>query len=186
MDSDLWKQIEELYEAALRLEATDRETFLSLAWAGDAALREKLDALIAAAEQADSFLEEPAVGLSLTLLGLQPMSLIGQTVDRYTLLELIGSGGMGVVYLAHDPLLDRRIALKLLPISIAGDRHRVNRFMQEARADAAISHPNVAHVYEIGEDKGWHFITMEYVAGFTLRQKMKQGMLGTAQALDIA
>lgn len=186
MDSDLWKQIEELYEAALQLEAAARDAFLSRACAGNEGLREKLDALIAAAEQADSFLEESAVGLGLTVLGLQPVSLVGQTVDRYTLIELIGSGGMGVVYLAHDPVLDRRIALKLLPTSISGDRQLVHRFMQEARADAAISHPNVAHVYEIGEDNGWHFITMEYVAGLTLREKMKQGALSVPLALDIA
>lgn len=185
MNSDLWKQIEELYEAALRLEPADRQSYLSMACAGDDALREKLESLIAAAEQPDSFLEEPAVGLGLTLLGLQPDSLVGHTIDRYKLLRLIGSGGMGVVYLAHDPRLDRNIALKLLPISITGDQQRVDRFVQEARADAAISHPNVAHIYEIGEDQGWHFITMEYVAGHTLRHVMKGGRLGAAQALEI-
>jgi serine/threonine protein kinase/Tol biopolymer transport system component len=185
MNSDLWKQIEELYEAALRLEPADRQSYLSMACAGDDALREKLESLIAAAEQPDSFLEEPAVGLGLTILGLQPVSLVGHTIDRYKLLKLIGSGGMGVVYLAHDPRLDRNIALKLLPVSITGDQQRVDRFMREARADAAISHPNVAHVYEIGEDQGWHFITMEYVAGHTLRHVMKEGKLGAAQALEI-
>ncbi|HJQ31440.1 MAG TPA: protein kinase [Pyrinomonadaceae bacterium] len=186
MDSDLWKQIEELYEAALRLEPAERQSYLSIACSGDDALREKLESLIAAAEQPDSFLEEPAVGLGLTLLGLEPVSLVGHTIDRYKLVRLIGSGGMGVVYLAHDPRLDRNIALKLLPISITGDQQRVDRFVREARADAAISHPNVAHVYEIGEDQGWHFITMEYVAGNTLRQVMKGRRLGAAQALEIA
>jgi serine/threonine protein kinase/Tol biopolymer transport system component len=185
MDSELWKQIDELYEAALRLEPADRKSFLALACAGDAALQEKLESLIAASEQADSFLEEPALSLGLAVLGLQPMSLVGQTVDRYRLVELIGSGGMGVVYLAYDPRLHRNIALKLLPTSITGDRQHVNRFMQEARADAAISHPNVAHVYEIGEDKGWHFITMEYVAGSTLRDIMKRGVLDASEALEI-
>lgn len=186
MDSDRWKQIEELYEAVLRLDPAERESFLSLTCAGDEALREKLESLIAAAEQADSFLEEPAVGLSLTLLGLQPASLVGQSVDRYQLLKLIGSGGMGVVYLAHDPRLDRNIALKLLPTSITGDQQRVDRFLQEARAAVAISHQNVAHVYEIGEDQGQHFITMEYVAGHTLRHVMKEGAVDAAQALEIA
>lgn len=185
MDSDLWKQIEELYEAALRLDPPDRESFLSLACAGDEALREKLESLIAAAEQPDSFLEEPAVGLGLTLLGLQHVPLVGHTIDRYRLLKLLGSGGMGVVYLAHDPRLDRNIALKLLPASITGDQQRVDRFLQEARAAVAISHQNVAHVYEIGEDQDWHFITMEYVAGHTLRHVMKQGALGVAQVLEI-
>lgn len=185
MDSDLWKQIEELYEAALKLDPADRGAFLSMACAGDEGLREKLESLISAAEQPDSFLEEPALGLGLTLLGLQPASLVGQKIDRYKLLELIGSGGMGVVYLAHDPLLDRNIALKLLPASITADQQRVDRFLQEARAAVAISHQNVAHVYEIGEDEGWHFITMEYVAGRTLRHVMKEGGLGVAQALEI-
>ena len=92
---------------------------------------------------------------------------------------------MGEVYLAHDPRLNRRVALKLLPTGIADERERVRRFEQEARAASAIAHPNVAHIYEIGEADGRRYIAMEYVRGLTLRQALRRGPLGVCEALDI-
>src|SRR5438128_12153073 len=77
----------------------------------------------------------------------------------------VGEGGMGTVYLARDTQLDRLIAIKLLPAQIARDQQRLHRFLQEARAAAALSHPNIAHIYEIGEADGGYFIAMEYVEG---------------------
>jgi serine/threonine protein kinase/Tol biopolymer transport system component len=185
MDSDLWQQIEALYSSALELPASDRADFLAVACAGNDALRLEVLSLLSAGEHADSFLEEPAVSLGLSLLAGRE-SLAGQTVGRYKLLELLGRGGMGEVYLAHDYSLKRRIALKLLPPYIGGDRERVRRFEQEARAASAISHPNVAHVYEIGGEDDRRYIAMEYVRGRTLREVLKQGPLEVRAALDVA
>jgi len=96
----------------------------------------------------------------------------GTKIGRYEVLSQLGKGGMGEVYLAKDTKLDRNIALKILPAELAVNRERMLRFVQEAKAAAALNHPNVAHVYEIGEHDGLNFIAMEYVEGKTLREKI--------------
>jgi serine/threonine protein kinase/Tol biopolymer transport system component len=96
----------------------------------------------------------------------------GSKFGRYEILSQLGKGGMGEVYLAKDTKLDRRVALKILPAELAASRERMLRFVQEAKAAAALNHPNVAHVYEVGEHEGLNFIAMEYVDGKTLRQKI--------------
>jgi serine/threonine protein kinase/tetratricopeptide (TPR) repeat protein len=91
---------------------------------------------------------------------------------HYRLVAKIGSGGMGEVYLAQDTRLDRKVALKILPAELAGNQERMRRFTQEAKAAAALNHPNIAHVYEIGQSDGVNFIAMEFVDGQTLREKI--------------
>src|SRR5947207_15088367 len=112
----------------------------------------------------------------------------GSKLGRYEIRSKIGEGGMGEVYLARDTQLDRLVAVKILPAQIARDQQRLHRFLQEARAAAALSHPNIAHIYEIGEADGGYFIAMEYVEGLPLEQKIGgrpphgQGSLHIAQA----
>ena len=96
----------------------------------------------------------------------------GTKFGRYEILSRLGKGGMGEVYLAKDTKLDRNVALKILPAELASSRERMLRFVQEAKAAAALNHPNVAHVYEISEHDGLNFIAMEYVDGRTLREKI--------------
>ncbi len=79
---------------------------------------------------------------------------------------------MGEVYLAQDTKLDRKVALKILPADLASNRDRMERFVREAKAAAALSHPNIAQIFEIGEDNGTHFIAMEFIDGVTLREKI--------------
>ena len=94
----------------------------------------------------------------------------GTKLGRYEIRSQLGAGGMGEVYLAEDIQLRRRVAVKILPSKIASNRDRMRRFVQEAQAAAALNHPNIAHVYEIGEAGGVHFIAMEFVDGQTLRE----------------
>jgi serine/threonine protein kinase/tetratricopeptide (TPR) repeat protein len=96
----------------------------------------------------------------------------GTKLGRYEIRSKLGKGGMGEVYLAQDTELDRKVALKILPTELAANQDRMRRFVQEAKAAAALNHPNVAHVYEIGERDGLNFISMEYVDGKTLREKI--------------
>jgi eukaryotic-like serine/threonine-protein kinase len=96
----------------------------------------------------------------------------GTKLGRYEIISNIGAGGMGEVYLAEDTSLHRRVALKVLPVTLASDNDRMRRFKQEATAAASLNHPNIAHIYEIGEADGANFIAMEYVDGVTLRQKI--------------
>src|SRR5437867_11327660 len=94
----------------------------------------------------------------------------GTRLGRYEIRSQLGAGGMGEVYLAQDTKLDRKVALKTLPTEVASNRERMRRFVQEAKAAAALNHPNIAHIYEIGESDGAHFIAMEFVDGVTLRE----------------
>jgi len=110
----------------------------------------------------------------------------GTRFGRYEVRSQIGEGGMGEVYLALDTQLDRSIALKILTADVARDQQRLHRFLQEARAASALSHPNVAHIYEIGEAGGTHFIAMEYVEGQGLDKKISGQPLAVGDILDIA
>src|SRR5438128_4183465 len=94
----------------------------------------------------------------------------GTRLGRYEIRSKIGEGGMGEVYLGEDMQLRRRVALKILPVEVASNKDRMRRFTQEAQAAAALNHPHIAHIYEIGEADGLHFISMEFVDGLTLRQ----------------
>lgn len=186
MNSDRWHKIEELYYSALELDAGDRESFLEQQSLGDESLKDEVLSLLASADRQDSFMEEPAVPLALDVLRSERTGLVGETIARYRIVDVLGHGGMGEVYLAHDPSLNRKVALKILPATITDNRLRVLRFQQEARAASAIAHPNVAHIYEIGEAKGVHYITMEYVKGATLRELLKTKALDEAKALEVA
>src|SRR5215813_9870871 len=108
------------------------------------------------------------------------------TISHYRILSLIGSGGMGEVYLAEDVKLGRRLAVKLLLPQFANDEDRLRRFEQEARAASALNHPNIITIYEIGRERGVRFIAMEYIEGETLRQRLKKGKISEREAVEIA
>src|SRR2546427_143264 len=110
----------------------------------------------------------------------------GTKLGRYEIRSKIGEGGMGEVYLAQDTKLDRRVALKILPADVAGNRDRMERFVREAKSAAALNHPNIAHMYEIGESAGTHFIAMENIDGVTLREQMQQSPMSLAEVLEVA
>src|SRR5438552_16542731 len=97
---------------------------------------------------------------------------IGTKLGRYQIVAKLGAGGMGEVYLAQDTKLDRKVALKILPAEVASNRERMERFIREARSAAALSHPNIAQIFEIGEHDSTRYIAMEYVEGVTLRDKI--------------
>src|SRR5881409_2136448 len=107
----------------------------------------------------------------------------GARLGRYEIRSQLGAGGMGEVYLAQDTKLDRKVALKILPGEVASDHERMRRFTQEAKAAAALNHPNIAHIYEIGESQGTHFIAMEFVDGVTLRAKIHRHQAPLAKLL---
>ena len=110
----------------------------------------------------------------------------GTKLGSYEVLEHLGSGGMGEVYLAHDPRLDRRVAIKVLPAHLAANVVARERLRREARAAAALDHPFICKIFEVGEDNGAVFIVMEYVRGETLSARMRAGRLPLSDALRIA
>src|SRR5216683_461842 len=98
----------------------------------------------------------------------------GTRLGRYEIRSSLGAGGMGEVYLAEDTRLHRKVALKILPAELAANRDRMERFVREAKSAAALNHPNIATIHEIGESDGVNFIAMEFIDGATLREKIHQ------------
>src|SRR5262250_3022809 len=103
------------------------------------------------------------------------MLVAGTKLGRYEIRSKLGAGGMGEVYLAEDTRLHRKVALKVLPADLASNRDRMRRFEQEATAAAALNHPNIATIHEIGDHDGTHFIAMEFIDGTTLGEVIHRG-----------
>jgi two-component system LytT family response regulator len=109
----------------------------------------------------------------------------GSGIAHYRVVSRLGEGGMGAVYLADDTRLGRRVALKILPANVAADPERMQRFLQEAKLASALTHPNVAYIYEIGEEHGLRFLAMEYVEGQPLSVQLARGPLTFAELLSV-
>jgi serine/threonine protein kinase len=107
-------------------------------------------------------------------------------ISHYRILEKIGAGGMGEVYLAEDLKLGRKVAIKILSEEYTTNRDRLHRFEQEASAASALNHPNILTIHEVGDDQGRHFIATEYIDGSTLRKKMSASHLEMREILDVA
>ena len=104
---------------------------------------------------------------------------------KYQILEVLGKGGMGIVYKAKDTKLDRIVALKFLPPELTKDHDVNERFIQEAKTAAALNHPNISVIHEIDEHEGQTFIAMEYIGGKSLKEKIKSGQLGVDEGVDL-
>lgn len=178
MNPERWQRIEQLYHAALERTADERAAFLEQASADDDGLRSEVEGLLAANEHAREFMATPALEQEAKELaaenhGANATVQAGQELSHYRILSRIGAGGMGEVFLARDTILERRVALKLLPAHFTQDADRLQRFVREAKAASALNHPNIITIYEIGQvslDRGQtHFIATEFIEGETLR-----------------
>jgi serine/threonine protein kinase/Tol biopolymer transport system component len=188
MKAEHWQKVEAVFHAARRLPVGERDAYLTGECGDDQPLRSEVESLLQAASgDDDTFLETPAFEVAARLTAQdQASSIIGQTLGPYKVLELLGAGGMGEVYLARDKRLGRKVALKLLPDYFTKDEDRLRRFQREARAASALNHPNILTVYEIGQMAGMHFIATEFIDGETLRARIMNGPLKASGVLDIA
>jgi len=177
MQAERWKQIEELYQAALAQPAEKRAVFLAQACPDDPQLRGEVQSLLD--QQADSFLESSPVS------AIQALS-AGAKLGNFEIVKLLGRGGMGEVWRARDARLKRDVAIKVLPAGLARDPDRIARFEREARAASALNHPNIVAIYDIGRDNGTYWIASELVSGETLRRMIERGPLPAPKAVEIA
>ncbi len=108
----------------------------------------------------------------------------GMKLGPYEIQSLLGAGGMGEVYRAHDSRLNRTVAIKVLPATFSADRDRLQRFAQEARAAAALNHPNILSIFDIGEEQGAPYVVSELLEGETLRERLRNGPLPIRRVVD--
>ncbi len=187
MTRERWNKIEHLYHAALERKEDQRAAYLKEACTGDDLLYREVQSLLAEADSADQFLERPAVELVAEMLvENQPPYLPGQQVGSYTILSLLGAGGMGVVYRARDPRLGRDVAIKVLPEAFARDAERIARFQREAKVLASLTHPNIATIHGFEDTGGTCALVMELAEGPTLADRIKSGPIPVMEALPIA
>jgi serine/threonine protein kinase len=187
MASQRWKQVEEIFHAALKLETEDRSAFLQQACAGDKTLLRDVENLLAQESDAASFLQTPAINVAANLMTDGVAELVGQTISHYKILRKLGAGGMGVVYEAEDLKLKRRVAIKFLPHDVLQNTVAIERFKREAHAASALNHPNILTIHELGEAEGHHFIAAELVDGKTVRERLKRdGNMKTNDVLRFA
>ena len=195
MDAELWKQVDEMLDAALELPPAEREAYVAAVCEGHDEVRREVLSLLSAQEQAGTFLAGSAMRAAAQALaresdGRGRVSLEGCEVGTYRIEKLLGAGGMGEVYLASEARLNRRVALKILPPEFVADAERVARFEREARTVSALNHPNLVTIYDLGSLDGLHYIAMEYVEGRTLRElalgrlKLKEILTVVSQAAE--
>ncbi|MGH7564507.1 MAG: protein kinase domain-containing protein, partial [Gemmatimonadota bacterium] len=184
-----WNQIEELFGALYEMPVEERQRALEAV--EDADLRAEVGTLLTTHQELISSDGDFLEGLDSARAGalLDRSRTPGQeppTIGRYRIVRRLARGGMGIVYLAHDPRLDRSVALKLLPPYLSADPAAVRRLGDEARAASALDHPHVETVYEIGETAdGRGFIAMAYYDGETLRERIGRGPMPVPEVIDL-
>jgi len=177
MDAARWRQVEQLYHAALEKDESDRAVFLEQACAGDEPLRGEVESLLGFAAGADDYLRA-AVGevASVAAGNSNAEAWVPQKLGRYQLLGKIGKGGMGVVYRAMDTAIGRTVAIKTILFSDAGGRASElrARMVRESQAGGRLSHPNIVAVHDVGQEGDASYIVMELVEGDTLDKVMRE------------
>ena len=184
MKKEKWQEISQIFHLASEKISAERAIYLDEACGGDAELRREIEMLLAAGDERDSFIDSPKVGL--TSLVNQPRLKASEKIGSFKIVKMLGAGGMGEVYLARDLRLNRQVALKILPPNSSIDPNANKRFLREAQSAAALEHPHICTIHEIGEENGFSYIVMQYVEGETLSEKIKSGKLRVQNALDIA
>ena len=186
MTPERFQQILKIYHAALECEPAQRSDVLDRRCGRDQDLRHEVEVLLAGGMQAEASLLSLAMKESVRrLTDENPRVMVGQTLDHYEVISLVGTGGMGEVYRARDINLGRDVAIKLLPEGLTSDAER-RRFEREARAASALNHPNILTIHEIEQVDEHRILVSEFIDGETLRERLGRGRLPVGEAIDIA
>jgi serine/threonine-protein kinase len=187
MNPERWQQISTVFHEALLLTANKRAVLLDEECADDLPLRTEIQSLLDSHKNAGDIFEQQAIDVTAKLLAnQQTQSLIGQQIKSFKIVSLIGTGGMGEVYLAEDTNLGRKVAIKVLSENLITTEEQLKRFQQEARSIAALNHPNIITIHEFGQHEGLFFIVTEYVKGETLRRILSTQTFTLNTILDVA
>jgi serine/threonine protein kinase/Tol biopolymer transport system component len=183
-----WQEVKKVLAGALEQAPGERDAYVDKACAGDVSLRQEVDSLLAQQKTAGSFLETPALEVAgkAQAEDRRQSSLVGQQLGSYKIVSLLGSGGMGEVYQAHDTKLGRDVAIKVLPPDVVHDADRLARFQREARMLASLNHPNIAMIYGLEQSGDVRYLVMELVAGQTLAERVSGGELKIKESLNVA
>ena len=183
-NQDTWRKLKDLYFAASELVGEDREIFIREHCPPGDPLRDELERLLLADQQAAGALDVP-IHIETDAPGAPPLLSSGTRLDQYEILQQLGSGGLGVVYRALDTRLKRIVAIKVLKREAVDDRSR-QRLLREARIASSFTHPNIVAIYNVGTAEGIDYIAMELVAGRTLREIIRDGERGVVVSVKIA
>jgi Tol biopolymer transport system component len=187
MSSDRWSRLSTWHNAWLAAAPDERARLVAQVATEDPDLAEDATGLAASSARLGGFLETPAFILTAQHLARDAADLpAGAAIGPYRIRHLLARGGMGSVYHATDPRLDRDVALKMLPPVSVGDPERVDRFLQEARLTASVDHPNVVRIYDVGVDRGQPFLVAELLHGDTLRRRLAAAVMPIGDAITIA
>jgi eukaryotic-like serine/threonine-protein kinase len=186
MHPERWQSCTDLFNVAVEQPPDERAAFLERSCDGDEALRRKVELLLKYHDTSGDFIKSPAFKVAPELLAGDPEALIGQHLGCYRVDAIAGVGGMGVVYLAWDERLGRKVALKLLPQSMVANEAELGRLKREARTASALNHPNIVTIHDIGEVGSTHYVATEFIEGTTLRERMTKGPIPPNEAVDIA
>ena len=187
MVDEKWQKVREVFDDALRRKPEERRKFVHEVCGVDKTLLAEVESLLSSLDSAESFMETPAVAKVASVIEAETKQLKrGKCFGHYEIIEQIGEGGMGEVYLARDKKLDRQVAVKILNEKFSQDESNLHRFIQEAKAASALNHPNILTIYEVGEANEAHYIVSEFIKGKTLREILKQSSLKLAEILDIS
>ncbi len=185
MTPERWQQTEELYHAARARPPGERAAFLADACRHDDALRREVASLLSEASDAGFLAESPLVAAMAGQSDVAPVFMTDRIIGGYHLQTLLGAGGMGEVYRAHDSKLGRDVAIKVLPQALTSDPDRLARLEREARMLAALNHPNICAIYGLDEADGVLFLILELVDGKTLAQTLADRARGNASGAGL-
>jgi serine/threonine protein kinase/Tol biopolymer transport system component len=172
MTADRWRQVEDLCHEALARAPEDRAAFLAKACSGDGELRREVESLLAHDPKAAGFMSGPAAFVASDILEHADGRLVGRRLGSYEVRSLLGVGGMGEVYRAHDHTLAREVAIKVLSSAFTADAPRRARLEREARLLASLNHPNICAIYGLADADGVRFLVLELVEGETLADRL--------------